>query len=226
VILGAAFVLRQCAETPAARLRELGYVLLAAHVALHGALIPEPRFLVPLRPLLFVLALAALADVATRLTAQVTAAVVGVVASIAAAGWASAAFAAHRAPAARRAAATELASGRRLEAAGDLSGALAAYEAARAAEPRNVDAAMLAGLLYHHRLGDPARAVACYRDVLQARPDHYGAHYQLATALLAAGRTAEARAAWAGFVRLAEAIGDSASIARAPPTLRESSGSR
>jgi hypothetical protein len=222
-LVGAAFALRRHAETQPGRLRELASVLLAVHVVLHGALIPEPRFLLPLRPLLFVLALAALADAAARLAVPVRGAVFGVVASIAAAGWGSAVLAAHRAPAARQAAAADLTSGRRLEAAGDVAGALAAYEAARAADPRNVDAAMLAGLLYHHHLGDPARAVDCYRDVLAARPDHYGAHYQLATALLAAGRPAEARAAWASFARLARAIGDQRTIDAAPDALRDAS---
>jgi tetratricopeptide (TPR) repeat protein len=124
-------------------------------------------------------------------------------------------------PPARKAGAALVADGQRLEAAGDVAGALAAYEAARTADPRNVEASMLAGLVYHYQLDDPARAVACYRAVLAERPDHYGAHYHLATALLADGRTAEARAAWASFARLAEAIGDRATIASAPPPLRD-----
>jgi tetratricopeptide (TPR) repeat protein len=140
---------------------------------------------------------------------------------VAAAGWTSAAIAERRAPAARKAGAALVADGQRLQAAGDVAGALAAYEAARTADPRNVEASMLAGLVYHYQLDDPARAVACYRAVLAERPDHYGAHYHLATALLADGRTAEARAAWASFARLAEAIGDRATIASAPPPLRD-----
>jgi Tetratricopeptide repeat len=217
VALGAVLV----ARPPASRFRELGYVLLAVHVALHGMLIPEPRFMVPMRPLLFVLALAALSDVATWGTRRAAAAVLACVMLVAAAGWTSAAIAERRAPAARRAGAALVTDGQRLQAAGDVAGALAAYEAARTADPRNVEASMLAGLVYHYQLDDPARAVPCYRAVLAERPDHYGAHYHLATALLADGRTAEARAAWASFARLAEAIGDRATIASAPPPLRD-----
>ena len=44
--------------------------------------------------------------------------------------------------------------------------------------------------------GDPSRAVELYRTVLRLVPSHYGAHYQLAVALLACGREPEARAAW------------------------------
>jgi hypothetical protein len=226
-LLGIAVVLTRRADPPtaASRARELCYVLLGAHVLLHSLLIPEPRFLVPMRPLLFVLALAALGDVAARLTTRVVPLVTAAVVLVAVTGWASAAIADRRAPAARRAAAALLERGHGLEAAGDVAAAVAAYEAARSADPGNVDAAMLAGLLYH-RLGDPARAVACYRAVLGERPDHYGAHYQLATALLAAGRTAEARAAWAGFARRAEALGDEATLARAPPALRDAAPGR
>ncbi len=221
VLLGAAIVLRRrrADPGPASRARELCYVLLAGHVLLHGVVIPEPRFLVPVRPILFALALATLADCARRLTTRVTPAVIAAVALVAVAGWTSGIVETRRAPAARRAAAALVERGRRLEAAGDLAGALASYEEARAADPRNFDAAMLAGLI-HHRLGDPGTAVARYRDVLAVRDTHYGAHYQLATALLAQGRTAEARAAWAGFTRLAEAIGDHASIEQAPAALR------
>jgi hypothetical protein len=51
-------------------------------------------------------------------------------------------------------------------------------------------------------------------------PTHYGAHYQLAVALLAAGREAEARAAWFEFVPLAERAGDRDTLDRAPAALR------
>ena len=40
------------------RLVELLYLVLAYHVALHSIVIPEPRFMVPMRPLLYLLALA------------------------------------------------------------------------------------------------------------------------------------------------------------------------
>jgi Flp pilus assembly protein TadD len=79
---------------------------------------------------------------------------------------------------------------------------------------------MAAGLLDQYRLGDPLRAVEHYRTVLRLEPTHYGAHYQLAVALLAAGRDAEARAAWLAFVPLAERAGDRATLDGAPPALR------
>ena len=223
VALGALLLARRRVGTPtdAGRLHELAYMLVAGHVLLHGLLIPEPRFLLPMRPLLFVLALAALSDVAARFTRRPAAAVLAFVVAVAAAGWTSAAIAARRAPAARRAALALVDRGRRLETAGDLAGARAAYEAACAEDPRNVDASMRAGLLSQHGLGDPASAVPYYRAVLAEQPDDYGAHHQLATALLASGHTAEARAAWSSFARRAEAIGDRAALEGAPPAQRD-----
>jgi hypothetical protein len=109
--------------------------------------------------------------------------------------------------------------GRRLEERHAWFKAAAAYERARAADPQHVDAAMHAGLVYHYWLDDPARAVERYRAVLGLNSTHYGAHYQLAMALLAAGRLDEAREAWAAFVPLAEAIGDQKSIDSAPEVL-------
>jgi tetratricopeptide (TPR) repeat protein len=106
----------------------------------------------------------------------------------------------------------------RQEAWGD---AAAAYERALAANPTLAEAAMLAGLLRHYRLGQPGRAVEHYRTVLRLVPTHYGAHYQLAVALLADGKEPEARSAWRAFVPLAEAIGDRASIDGGPAALRQ-----
>src|SRR5262245_23824533 len=224
VALGAVQLLRRRpvgAPVLADRLRELVYLLVAGHVLLHGILIPEPRFLLPLRPVCFILSLAALWGVAARLTRRADTAVLVFVVAVATAGWTSAAIAAWRAPGAVRAAEALVEEGRRHEAAGDVPGALAAYDAARTEDPHNQEAGMLAGVLYQHRLGEPARAVRCYRAVLAEDPSHYGAHYQLATALLAAGRTAEARVAWSRFARMAEAIGDRAALDGAPPALRD-----
>jgi Flp pilus assembly protein TadD len=116
-----------------------------------------------------------------------------------------------------------LAQGRILEARGDWNAALDAYERALAADPTSADAAMRAGLVRQYRLGDNATAVERYRTVLQIDPDHYGAHYQLAVALLRAGRADEARAAWARFVPLAQQIGDRASLDGAPAELKAGS---
>jgi protein O-mannosyl-transferase len=111
------------------------------------------------------------------------------------------------------------ATARLLETRQEWAAAAAAWDRARDADPTNADAAMHAGLLYSWRLGEPARAVERFRAVLAASPEHYGAHYQLAVALLRAGRTDDARAAWRRFVPMAEAIGDTASIAGAPSEL-------
>ena len=113
-----------------------------------------------------------------------------------------------------------LAQGRLLEQQRRYADAAAAFERALAANPHSSDAAMGAGLLLHHHLGNPASAVERYRIVLALSPQHYGAHYQIATALLASGRVDEAKAAWARFVPMAEAIGDTASLDGAPAALK------
>ena len=79
---------------------------------------------------------------------------------------------------------------------------------------------MRAGLVYAYRLRDGATAADRFRSVLAIDPAHYGAHYQLAVALLAAGRHDEALAAWSRFRPMAEAIGDQASLDAAPAELR------
>jgi len=112
------------------------------------------------------------------------------------------------------------AQGRLLERQGAWAEAARAYERAVAANPTLSEPAMLAALLHQYRLRDPSRAVELYRTVLRLVPSHYGAHYQLAVALLACGREPEARAAWRAFVPMAEAIGDRASIEGAPERLR------
>lgn len=97
--------------------------------------------------------------------------------------------------------------------------AAAAWERASAADPTDADTVMHAGLLYAWRLRDPSRAVERFRRVLVLAPTHYGAHYQLAVALLADGRRDEAGVAWRQFLPMARAIGDTASIAGAPAEL-------
>jgi tetratricopeptide (TPR) repeat protein len=98
--------------------------------------------------------------------------------------------------------------------------AAAAYEHALAADPTRAEAAMKAALLYQYQLADPAHAVELYRTVLRLVPTHYGAHYQLAVALLATGKKPEALITWRAFVAMARAIGDQASINEAPAALR------
>ena len=110
--------------------------------------------------------------------------------------------------------------GRLLEQRARWAEAADAYEHARTTDPTRAEASMLAGLVYHYHLGQPALAVERYRDVLLRNPTHYGAHYQLAVALLAAGRLDDARAAWQAFVPEAEKINDQKSLAGAPAALR------
>src|SRR5207245_8530124 len=76
-------------------------------------------------------------------------------------------------------------------------------------------AAMQAGLdaLYTQR--DPQAAVIEFRKVLSANPTHYGATYQLAAALDAAGRQDEARPLWEKMLALAEGSGDQPTAAPA-----------
>lgn len=97
-----------------------------------------------------------------------------------------------------------------------------AYDRAVLSNPLYAEAAMLAALLYHYQLGKPEVAVERYRRVIALDPKHYGAHYQLAKALLASGHADEAREAWKAFVPLAVEIGDQATLASAPEALRTS----
>ena len=113
-----------------------------------------------------------------------------------------------------------LAAGRLLEQREAWQDAAAAYDRAFAADPTTADAAMAAGLVYRYRLGNPGRAIERYRAVLALNPSHYGAHYQLAVALLADGQRAAAIEAWHAFVPLARAIGDRVSLDGAPAELR------
>ena len=62
---------------------------------------------------------------------------------------------------------------------------------------------------------DPAKAVAKFREVLASDPNHYGATYQLASALEQAGDTAAARAMWSKMITMATASRDEATLAHA-----------
>ena len=112
--------------------------------------------------------------------------------------------------------------GRLLEERAAWAEAAAAYDRALAVDPSDAQAAMLAGLVYHYHLDDSARAVDRYRAVLRLKPHHYGAHYQLAVALLGSGHREAAEVAWREFVAMADAIGDRQSIESAPLLLRVS----
>ena len=85
VLAGAVLVVRarNAPSTPGRRAVELLYVILACHVVLHSIVIPEPRFMLPMRPVLFLLALATAAALVGRVPAPATTFLPG-----RAAGWA------------------------------------------------------------------------------------------------------------------------------------------
>jgi len=67
---------------------------------------------------------------------------------------------------------------------------------------------MQAALDARYQRHDLGAAIAELRRMLVKNPDHYGANYQLASALEAAGRRDEARPVWENVLRMAEATGD------------------
>lgn len=78
-------------------------------------------------------------------------------------------------------------------------------------------AVMQAGLDALYTRHDPQAAATEFQKVLAANPTHYGATYQLAAALDAAGRPGEARPLWEKMLAFAENVGDqqTATTARA-----------
>jgi cytochrome c-type biogenesis protein CcmH/NrfG len=67
---------------------------------------------------------------------------------------------------------------------------------------------MRLGLEALHTKRDPVGAAALFRKVLAHNPDHYGATFQLATALDQANRPTEARPYWTKILKLADAVND------------------
>ncbi|HSP98298.1 MAG TPA: tetratricopeptide repeat protein [Candidatus Dormibacteraeota bacterium] len=84
-----------------------------------------------------------------------------------------------------------------------------------------VEALMQAGLdaLYKRRDGDTA--VVYFRVLLERNPQHYGATYQLAAALDAAGKPDEARSLWERVLAMAEASNDPPTVATARTRLAQ-----
>ena len=70
------------------------------------------------------------------------------------------------------------------------------------------EAAMQAGLDALYTRNDAAGSVRYFRRVLELNPRHYGAHFQLAKALDAAGRPVEARPVWETMKPMAEEAED------------------
>ena len=67
---------------------------------------------------------------------------------------------------------------------------------------------MGAGLDALYTRHDPTEAAAQFRKVLERNPNHYGATYQLAAALDAAGKPSEARPLWVKVLAMAEGYSD------------------
>jgi Tfp pilus assembly protein PilF len=84
-------------------------------------------------------------------------------------------------------------------------------------EPQTEEAMVQAGTEFLYAKHDPNAAAAEFRKVLERNPNHYGATFQLATALDRAGKPEEARALWQKMLAMAEAVRDkeTAAVARA-----------
>jgi tetratricopeptide (TPR) repeat protein len=74
---------------------------------------------------------------------------------------------------------------------------------------------MRIGMVLLYSGHDPDRAASHFRAVLALNSDHYGATYQLATALDRSGRVSEARPHWEKMRRMAEAFQDAPTAATA-----------
>lgn len=78
--------------------------------------------------------------------------------------------------------------------------------ASHSASPTETEMARGLEALYQRR--QPAEAAQRFREALALKPDHYGAHYQLAVALEQLGRSDEARRLWRRTLEMAEGYGD------------------
>lgn len=68
---------------------------------------------------------------------------------------------------------------------------------------------------------DPEAAIPLFRAILKRNPTHYGALYQLATALDQAKKPAEARPLWEKVLKMAEAMPDEKTVAAARARLSQ-----
>jgi tetratricopeptide (TPR) repeat protein len=104
-----------------------------------------------------------------------------------------------------------------------LADAAAAYWALYLAPPAKESPAelMKAGLDALYQRNDPDQAAARFRQVLERRPAHYAATYQLAVALDRAGAPDEARPYWQQMLSMAESAGDDKTAATARSRLNE-----
>ncbi len=76
------------------------------------------------------------------------------------------------------------------------------------------------GLDSLYRLGDPAGAATRFQEVLRRNPGHYGALFQMASALDRAGRRAEARPYWEKVLAAAVVYRDEGTARTARERLR------
>lgn len=80
---------------------------------------------------------------------------------------------------------------------------------------------MQGGLDALYKRHDAAAAVERFRSVLSHTPTHYGATYQLAVALDAAGKPEEARPLWEKMLPMAQAANDPDTVERVRTRLRQ-----
>jgi Flp pilus assembly protein TadD len=81
-------------------------------------------------------------------------------------------------------------------------------------------ALMAKGVHLLYERNDPAGAIPEFRAVLQRNPEHYGATYQLATALDRSGGAAEAATIWVRVLEMAERYADEQTATTARQRLR------
>jgi tetratricopeptide (TPR) repeat protein len=96
------------------------------------------------------------------------------------------------------------------ESAGDKQTAATAREKLGQPPVETEETIMGNGLVALYQRHDPAVAAAEFQKVLAQNPMHYGATFQLATALDAAGKRAEARPLWKKMLDMAVAANDMA----------------
>jgi len=75
-------------------------------------------------------------------------------------------------------------------------------------KPEAEEEIMQAGIDALYARNNPNAAMEQFRKVLKRNPDHYGATFQLATALDRAGKPTEARPLWEKMLKMAEAADD------------------
>ena len=91
---------------------------------------------------------------------------------------------------------------------GDTATARTARARLAAPDTSSQEAMMILGVDLLRHKNNPAGAADVFRKVLQRNPTHYGATYQLATALDLSGRPAEAKVLWQKMLGMATAIKD------------------